>query len=93
MRGDSLGNTVRAEEFEAHRQINKIGTPVDRGEFGMSPPTVNAYYNPEMNEMVFPAGILQPPFFNAAAVNTPAGGGSGTRRLARPAGDLKRRCR
>lgn len=62
-RGDALGNAVRAQEFEARRQLDKIGKPVDRGEFGMSPPTVNAYYNPSMNDINFPAGILQPPFF------------------------------
>jgi len=65
VRGDALGNAIRAVEFEAHRQLNKIGKPVDRGEFGMSPPTVNAYYNPSMNDINFPAGILQPPFFSA----------------------------
>ncbi len=65
VRGDALGNAVRAQEFEAHRQLNKIGKPVDRGEFGMSPPTVNAYYNPSMNDINFPAGILQPPFYGA----------------------------
>jgi endothelin-converting enzyme/putative endopeptidase len=64
-RGDALGNELRAIEFENHRQLNKIGQPVDRGEFGMSPPTVNAYYNPSMNDINFPAGILQPPFFDA----------------------------
>ena len=47
--------------------LDKIGKPVDRTEWGMTPPTVNAYYNPSMNEIVFPAGILQPPFFNAKA--------------------------
>lgn len=62
--GDALGNYVRAAEFENHRQLAKIGTPVDRGEFGMSPPTVNAYYNPSMNDINFPAGILQPPFYD-----------------------------
>ena len=65
VRGDALGNTMRAEEFEAHRQIDKIGKPVDRGEFGMSPPTVNAYYSASMNDINFPAGILQPPFYDA----------------------------
>jgi putative endopeptidase len=65
VRGDALGNALRAAQFEAHRQLDKIGKPVDRGEFGMSPPTVNAYYNPSMNDINFPAGILQPPFFSA----------------------------
>jgi putative endopeptidase len=64
-RGDALGNALRAVEFENHRQLDKIGKPVDRGEFDMSPPTVNAYYNPSMNDINFPAGILQPPFFDA----------------------------
>ncbi|HUY94538.1 MAG TPA: M13 family metallopeptidase [Terracidiphilus sp.] len=64
VRGDSLGNAERAMEFESHRELNKIGKPVDRGEFGMSPPTVNAYYNPSMNDINFPAGILQPPMYD-----------------------------
>jgi len=63
-RGDALGNAVRAMEFESHRELNKIGKPVDKGEFGMSPPTVNAYYSPTMNDINFPAGILQPPFYD-----------------------------
>ncbi|MGZ3425664.1 MAG: M13 family metallopeptidase, partial [Polyangia bacterium] len=61
-------NVVRADEFETRRELAKIGKPLDRAEWGMTPPTVNAYYNPSLNEMVFPAGILQPPFFNRAAV-------------------------
>ena len=64
VRGDLLGNFLRGNEFEAHRQIAKIGKPVDRNEWGMTPPTVNAYYSPPRNEIVFPAGILQPPFFD-----------------------------
>ena len=64
VRGDALGNALRAIEFENRRELNKIGKPVDRGEFGMSPPTVNAYYNPSMNDINFPAGILQPPFYD-----------------------------
>jgi putative endopeptidase len=63
-RGDLLGNFQRANEFEAKRQIAKIGKPVDRKEWGMTPPTVNAYYSGSRNEIVFPAGILQPPFFD-----------------------------
>ncbi len=62
--GDLLGNFQRANEFESKRQVNKIGQPVDRGEWQMTPPTVNAYYDPAKNEVVFPAGILQPPFFD-----------------------------
>jgi len=64
---DLLGNVQRANEFEYQRNINKLGHPVDRTEWGMNPQTINAYYNPEMNEIVFPAAILQAPFFNAAA--------------------------
>jgi putative endopeptidase len=64
VRGDALGNYERGAEFESHRQIDKIGKPVDRGEWGMTPPTVNAYYNPQMNDINFPAGILQPPFYD-----------------------------
>lgn len=60
-------NVLRANAFEFARQMNKIGKPVDHDEWGMSPPTVNAYYNPGMNEIVFPAGILQPPFFDPKA--------------------------
>src|SRR6266446_4068972 len=62
-RGPFVLNAVRAENFEFNRELKKIGKPVDRTEWGMTPPTVNAYYNPKMNEIVFPAGILQPPFF------------------------------
>jgi len=66
-RGDLVGNFLRANEFEARRNINKIGKPLDRNEWGMTPPTVNAYYSPPRNEIVFPAGILQPPFFDKNA--------------------------
>ena len=62
--GDLLGNLQRANEFESKRQIAKIGKPLDRKEWGMTPPTVNAYYSGSYNEIVFPAGILQPPFFD-----------------------------
>jgi putative endopeptidase len=61
---DLIGNIEHADEFEAKRQINKIDKPLDRKEWGMTPPTVNAYYNSSFNEIVFPAGILQPPFFD-----------------------------
>ncbi len=77
VRGDAVGNDQRATEFEVHRQLNKIGQPVDRGEWGMTPPTVNAYYDPQQNNINFPAGILQPPFFDNrmdAAVNYGAAG-------------------
>jgi len=67
VRGDALGNSQRANAFELHRQLAKIGKPVDKTEWGMTPPTVNAYYNPLENNINFPAGILQPPFYNNAA--------------------------
>ncbi|HEV3511782.1 MAG TPA: M13 family metallopeptidase [Candidatus Sulfotelmatobacter sp.] len=62
--GDLLGDVQRADEFESKREINKIDKPLDRTEWGMTPPTVNAYYSASYNEIVFPAGILQPPFFD-----------------------------
>jgi putative endopeptidase len=65
--GDAYGNAQRATEFEFQRNLNKIGKPVDRTEWGMTPQTVNAYANPPMNEIVFPAAILQPPFFDPNA--------------------------
>jgi len=76
-RGPFVLNELRAENFESKRQLNKIGKPVDRTEWGMTPPTVNAYYNPKMNEIVFPAGILQPPFFYANADDAVNYGGIG----------------
>ncbi|MGH9563360.1 MAG: M13 family metallopeptidase, partial [Terracidiphilus sp.] len=69
IRGDALGNSVRAADFENKRELAKIGKPVDRGEWGMSPPTVNAYYNPSMNDINFPAGILQSPFYDPSATD------------------------
>jgi predicted metalloendopeptidase len=63
-RDDLLGNVERSTEFESKREIAKIEKPLDRKEWGMTPPTVNAYYSPAYNEIVFPAGILQPPFFD-----------------------------
>jgi putative endopeptidase len=68
-RGDAIGNSLRSNAFEYHRQMAKIGKPVDKTEWLMTPPTVNAYYNPFENNINFPAGILQPPFFNKAADN------------------------
>ena len=56
LRDDEMGNVQRAREFEFHRQLAKIGKPVDRGEWDMTPPTVNAYYDPQMNDINFPAG-------------------------------------
>jgi len=76
-RGPFVLNAVRAENFEVNRELKKIGKPVDRTEWGMTPPTVNAYYNPKMNEIVFPAGILQPPFFYAKADDAVNYGGIG----------------
>jgi len=68
IRADDLwGNVVRADGFEFQRNIDKLGKPIDRTEWDMTPQTVNAYYNPLMNEIVFPAAILQPPFFDATA--------------------------
>ncbi len=66
-RDDYLGNVLAAGEFNTRWQLSKIGHPVDRTEWGMTPQTVNAYYNPQQNEIVFPAAILQPPFFDAKA--------------------------
>jgi predicted metalloendopeptidase len=64
---DLLGNVMRANAFGYQRELNKLGKPIDREEWGLTPQTVNAYYSPEMNEIVFPASILQPPFFDADA--------------------------
>lgn len=72
-----LQNAIRGAEFERARQIAKIGKPVDYGEWDMTPPTVNAYYNPQKNEIVFPAGILQPPFFDPARDDAYNYGGMG----------------
>ena len=77
VRGDLLGNFLRANEFEARRQIAKIGKPVDRNEWQMTPPTVNAYYSSAKNEIVFPAGILQSPFFDKQADDATNFGGIG----------------
>jgi putative endopeptidase len=65
--GDLVGNVRRGGEYELARELAKVGGPVDRSEWFMTPQTVNAYYNPLMNEIVFPAAILQPPFFDAGA--------------------------
>ena len=75
--GDLLGNVERANAFEAKRQIVKIDKPLDRKEWGMTPPTVNAYYSSSFNEIVFPAGILQPPFFDKAMDDAVNFGGIG----------------
>ncbi len=76
-RNDALGNSLRSNEFEFRRDLAKIGKPVDRGEWAMTPPTVNAYYDPQMNNINFPAGILQPPFFDKNADDAVNFGGIG----------------
>ena len=77
VRGDELGNVERARKFEFDRQLAKIGKPVDRGEWDMTPPTVNAYYNPQMNDINFPAGVLQPPAFDPSSDAAPNYGDTG----------------
>ena len=67
IRDDAFGNTRRATAFENRRQLAKIGKPVDRGEWAISPATVDAYYNPSMNDINFPAGILQSPLYDSHA--------------------------
>jgi endothelin-converting enzyme/putative endopeptidase len=69
VRGDAIGNTLRAADFENKRELNKIGKPVDRGEWITTPATVNAFYNPSMNDINFPAGILQAPFYDPHATD------------------------
>jgi endothelin-converting enzyme/putative endopeptidase len=77
VRGDNLGNVERARQFEFNRQLGKIGKPVDRGEWDMTPPTVNAYYSPQMNDINFPAGVLQPPAFDPESDRAPNYGNTG----------------
>ncbi len=74
---DLVGNIRRATEFEMRREFARIDSPVDRTEWNMTPPTVNAYFNPPLNEIVFPAGILQPPFFDASLDDAVNYGGIG----------------
>ncbi len=76
-RGAHVVNVMNGALYEHRRDMDKIGKPVDRTEWGMTPPTVNAYYNPSRNEIVFPAGILEPPFFDAAADDAVNYGGIG----------------
>jgi putative endopeptidase len=76
-RSEFLGNVDRATTFESRRQIAKIGKPVDRGEWQMTPPTVNAYYDPQMNDINFPAGVLQPPLFDVKMDAAPNYGNTG----------------
>ena len=77
VRGDELGNVERARKFDFNRELAKIGKPVDRGEWDMTPPTVNAYYNPQMNDINFPAGVLQPPAFDPDSDAAPNYGDTG----------------
>ena len=77
VRGDHIGNSERASWFEFHRWLGKIGKPVDRSEWGMTPPTVNAYYDGQKNDINFPAGILQPPLFSALSDAAPNYGDTG----------------
>jgi putative endopeptidase len=76
--GPFLNNQVAVRQYERRRALAKIGQPVDRTDWGMTPPTVNAYYNPQMNEIVFPAGIMQPPFFDPKADDAVNYGGMGS---------------
>lgn len=76
-RDDFAGNMARAAVFESHRQINKIGKPVDHGEWLVPPPTVDAYYNSQMNDINFPAGVLQPPLYDAKTDDAPNYGDTG----------------
>jgi endothelin-converting enzyme/putative endopeptidase len=76
-RDDYFGNVQRANSFEARRQLAKIGKPLDRSEWGMTPPTVNAYYNAQMNDINFPAGVLQPPLYDARLDDAPNYGNTG----------------
>jgi len=75
--GTYAGNVLQAEEFEFDRNLAKIGKPIDRGEWSITPATVDAYYNPSFNEIVFPAGILQPPLFDPGADDASNYGGIG----------------
>jgi putative endopeptidase len=76
-RDDEIGNALRARAFEFHRQLAKIGKPVDRGEWSMTPATVNAYYDSQLNDVNFPAGILQPPLFDPSSDDAPNYGDTG----------------
>ncbi len=73
-----FGNVERATLFESRRELAKIGKPIDRGEWGMTPPTVNAYYDPQLNDMNFPAGVLQPPLYDPKLDDAPNYGNTGS---------------
>ncbi|MGJ7915671.1 M13 family metallopeptidase [Massilia sp. LXY-6] len=75
--GDFAGNVERGNVFETRRDLAKIGKPLDRGEWSMTPPTVNAYFNPQMNDINFPAGVLQPPLFDPKMDDAPNYGNTG----------------
>ena len=75
---DFYGDNLRAVEFESHRQLNKVGKPANRGEWDMTPPTVNAYFNDQMNDINFPAGVLQPPLYDSKMDAAPNYGNTGS---------------
>jgi endothelin-converting enzyme/putative endopeptidase len=77
VRGDFAGDVARAVRFETARQLGKVGKPVDRDEWDMTPPTVNAYYNARMNDMNFPAGVLLPPLYDPRIDAAPGYGDTG----------------
>jgi endothelin-converting enzyme/putative endopeptidase len=77
VRDDFAGNVERTHQFESRRDINKIGKPVDHGEWGMSAPTVDAYFDPQMNDINFPAGVLQPPLYDPKMDDAPNYGNTG----------------
>jgi predicted metalloendopeptidase len=78
VRGDAFGNARRAQEFATERQVKRVGKMVDKAEWSMTPPTVNAYYSPSQNNINFPAGILQPPFYTAKGLDPVNYGGIGS---------------
>ena len=78
VRDDFYGNSERATMFESHREFNKVGKPTDRSEWEMTPPTVNAYYSGQMNDINFPAGVLQPPLYDAKMDDAPNYGNTGS---------------
>jgi len=77
LRDDFAGNVARAAAFESRRQINKVGQPVDHGEWAIPPTTVDAYYDPQMNDINFPAGVLQPPLYDPRMDDAPNYGNTG----------------